>query len=144
MLIKKTGARRRRDARLKGELLVGLDHLELHLLDLGGEDDLGGCGRVNAVGLDRDDDVAVVLQEVVRVEADDTGLVRLGDVGEAASGTRSVGWSVGGIGGTNMTSTIDMSMRYLLGWRASSMMATAGTTGQRQVAGESKIGRAHV
>lgn len=62
---------------------MGLEHLLLHLLDLTGEDDFGGGSRVNASGLDGDEDVAVVLQEVVGVEGDDTGLVGLGDIGEA-------------------------------------------------------------
>jgi hypothetical protein len=71
---------------------VGLQHLLLHLLDLAGEDDLGGSSRVNASSLDRDEDVSVVLQEVVGVEGDDTSLVGLGDIGEAVEvgqGTRS-------------------------------------------------------
>ena len=78
------------DARLERELLVGLDHLQLHLLHLGSEDDLGGCGGVDTVGLDRDDNVAVVLQEVVRVEADNTRLIRLGDIGKAVRMAKSM------------------------------------------------------
>lgn len=65
---------------------MGLEHLLLHLLHLTGKDDLGGGSRVNASGLDGDEDVSVVLQEVVGVESDDTGLVGLGDIGEAGEG----------------------------------------------------------
>ena len=44
---------------------------------LAGEDSLGrGCG-VNAGGLDGDDKVAAVFQEVLRVDAHNTGLVWL-------------------------------------------------------------------
>lgn len=70
--------------RLQGELLLGLHPLLTHLLNFTGEDGLW-CGRaVDAVGLDRDDDTAVVLQEQVGVQANDTSLVRLGNIGEDA------------------------------------------------------------
>lgn len=68
--------------RLKGELLPRLELLTLELLDLGRKDGLCRRGRVNARGLDRDDGVAAVLEEVVRVQGDDTGLIGLGDVGK--------------------------------------------------------------
>lgn len=68
--------------RLEGELLLGLDALLAHVVDLGREDLGGGRGRVDTVGLDRDDDRAALLQEVVRVERNDTRLVGLRDVGE--------------------------------------------------------------
>ena len=55
-------------------LLLRLHFLCLHLLDLAGEDSLGLCGRVDAVGLDGDDEVAAVLQEVGSVDGDDTSL----------------------------------------------------------------------
>jgi hypothetical protein len=42
----------------------------------------GRRGGIDTVGLDGNDDGAAVLEEVVRVEGDDAGLVRLGDVGE--------------------------------------------------------------
>jgi len=46
------------------DLFLWLHLLRLHLLDLAGEDCLGlGCG-VDTVGLDGDDEVAAVLQEV--------------------------------------------------------------------------------
>lgn len=51
----------------------------MKLLDLLSEDGLGRCGRVDTTGLDGDDDVTVVFEEVVGVETDDTGLVGLGD-----------------------------------------------------------------
>eukprot|EP00343_Euplotes_focardii_P007106 CAMPEP_0205822690 /NCGR_PEP_ID=MMETSP0206-20130828/13622_1 /ASSEMBLY_ACC=CAM_ASM_000279 /TAXON_ID=36767 /ORGANISM="Euplotes focardii, Strain TN1" /LENGTH=268 /DNA_ID=CAMNT_0053119185 /DNA_START=18 /DNA_END=821 /DNA_ORIENTATION=+ len=67
---------------LEGDLLGGLEAVCLELLDLARKDGLGLCGGVDAVGLDRDDEVAAVLEEVLRVEGDDAGLVGLGDVGE--------------------------------------------------------------
>ena len=60
--------------RLEGDLLLRLHLLGLHLLDLAGEDDLGLGGRVDAVGLDGDDEVAAVLQEVGGVDGDDSSL----------------------------------------------------------------------
>lgn len=68
--------------RLKGELLLGLDALLAHVVDLRREDLGGGGGRVDTVGLDGDDDCSLLLQEVVCVKSNDTGLVRLGNVGE--------------------------------------------------------------
>lgn len=68
--------------RTKGQLFVGLQHLLLHLLDLGCEDNFCGCGRVNASSLDGDNNVALVFKEVVGVEGDDSGLIRLSDIGE--------------------------------------------------------------
>ena len=67
---------------LQGQLLFGLDLLLAHLLDLTGEDDLGGSRGVDTAGLDRDQDTTTILQEHVGVQADNTGLVRLGNVGE--------------------------------------------------------------
>ena len=59
---------------LEGHLLLRLHLFCLHLLDLSGEDDLGLGGRVDAVGLDGDDEVAAVLQEVGGVDGDDASL----------------------------------------------------------------------
>jgi hypothetical protein len=70
--------------RLKRKLLLGLD---AHLPQLGDflcEDGFGRGGRVDAVGLDRDNNAAADLEEEASVETDDTGLVGLGDVGEDA------------------------------------------------------------
>ena len=67
---------------LQSDVLVALHVALLELLDLALEDLLGGDGRVNAVGLNRDDEVAAVLQEVLRIQRDDTRLVRLRDVSE--------------------------------------------------------------
>lgn len=68
--------------RLQRQLLVGLEVLLLHPLDLGGKDDLGGRGRIDTVGLDRDDGVSSVFEEVVGVEGNDTRLIGLGDIGK--------------------------------------------------------------
>jgi hypothetical protein len=67
---------------LKCDLLQRLQSVALHLLDLGGEDNGRGERRVDAVGLDGDDEVAVVLEEVLRVDGEDALLVRLRDVHE--------------------------------------------------------------
>jgi len=67
---------------LEGDLLAGLELVVFQLLDLTGEDGLWGSGRVDAVGLDGDHKVSTVLQKVLGVEGDDTGLVGLGDVSE--------------------------------------------------------------
>ena len=68
--------------RLEGELLLGLDALLAHVVDLGRKDLGGRRRRVDTVGLDGDDDRASLLEEVVRVERNDTRLVGLRDVGE--------------------------------------------------------------
>ena len=52
---------------LKGKLLLGLDALLSHLLNLTGEDGLGGSSRVDTVGLDGDKDTTTDLQEQVSV-----------------------------------------------------------------------------
>lgn len=59
-----------------------LEVLLLHPLDLGGEDDFSGRSRIDTVGLDRDDGVSAVLEEVMSVEGDDTRLIGLSDIGE--------------------------------------------------------------
>jgi hypothetical protein len=67
---------------LQSQLLLGLDLLLTHLLDLTGEDNLSsGCG-VDTAGLDGDQNTTTLLEEHVSVQTDDTGLVRLGNVGE--------------------------------------------------------------
>jgi hypothetical protein len=65
--------------RLEGKLFSGLDHLSLKFLDFLSKNGFGRSGRVDTAGLDGDDDVTTVLQEVVRVQSYDTGLIRLGD-----------------------------------------------------------------
>lgn len=69
---------------LQGELLLGLQPLLTHLLHLAGEDSLGSGRAVNAVGLDGNDNTTAVLEEQMGVQADDTSLVRLGNIGEDA------------------------------------------------------------
>jgi len=67
---------------LQSQLLLGLDALFLELGDLTSKDGGSIDGRVDTVGLDGDDDVTVVLQEVVGVDTNDTGLIRLGNIGK--------------------------------------------------------------
>lgn len=97
---------------LQGQLLLGLDSLLSHLLDFAGEHNLGLGGTVDTVGLDGDDDTTLVLEEHVGVQADDTGLVGLGNIGEddvdhgnehavaeRVSGVLDNGDDVGAVGG---------------------------------------------
>jgi hypothetical protein len=56
--------------------------LSTHLVDLVGEDLGRRSSAVDTVGLDRDEDTAAVLEEPVGVHGNDTGLVRLGNVGK--------------------------------------------------------------
>ena len=98
--------------RLKGQLLLGLDLLLSHLLDFLGEHDLGLGRTVDTVGLDTDNNTTLFLEEHVGVEANNTGLVRLGNIGkdgidhghehtvaERVSGVLDNGDDVGTVGG---------------------------------------------
>lgn len=68
--------------RLQGQLFPGLDPLLSHLLDFTSEHNLGLSGTVDTVGLDGDNDTTALLEEHVGVQADNTGLVGLGNIGE--------------------------------------------------------------
>ena len=68
--------------RLEGELLLRLHHLLPHLVDLERKDLLGRFRAVNAIGLDRHDDPAALLQEQMRIQSYDARLIRLRHVGE--------------------------------------------------------------
>lgn len=59
-----------------------LDTLFSHDVDFASKDLCGGCGRVDTVGLDGDDDSTSVLEEVVCVESNNTCLIGLSDIGE--------------------------------------------------------------
>lgn len=59
-----------------------LDALLPHVVDLGSKDLGGRCGRVDTVCLDGNDDSAAVLEEVMGVQGDDTGLIGLGNIGK--------------------------------------------------------------
>jgi hypothetical protein len=65
--------------RFQGKLFPRLDHLSLELLHFLSKDGLGRCRRVDTAGLDGDDDVSLVLQEVVSVQTDNTSLIGLGN-----------------------------------------------------------------
>lgn len=65
--------------RLQSELFLGEELLLSQLLYLHSEDLLGWRGGVNAVCLDGDEHTTTLLQEQLRVQGDDTGLVRLGN-----------------------------------------------------------------
>lgn len=68
--------------RLQCQLLLWLDTLFSHDVDFTGKDLCGGCGGIDTVCLDGNDDSATVLEEVVGVEGNDTCLIRLSDIGE--------------------------------------------------------------
>lgn len=68
--------------RLQSQLLLGLDPLLSHLLDFAGENNLRLGGTVDTVGLDGDDDTTTLLEEHVSVQANNTSLVGLGNIGE--------------------------------------------------------------
>ena len=70
--------------RLECQLLLRLDALSPQLLYLLGENGFGGGCAVDTVGLDGDADTAADLEEHVGVQGNDTGLIRLGNVGEDA------------------------------------------------------------
>jgi hypothetical protein len=63
-------------------LFLGLDAFFLELLNFTSKDGGRINSRVNAGSLDRDDNVAIVLQEVVSIESDDTSLIRLSNISE--------------------------------------------------------------
>jgi len=67
---------------LQRKLFKGLDVLLPELGNLTGVDGSSRGSRVNAVGLDGDDDMAAALQELVRIHGHDTGLIWLGNIGE--------------------------------------------------------------
>lgn len=46
------------------------------------EHTFSGSGRVDTRSLDGDDDVSTVLKEVMGVERDNSGLIRLGNIGD--------------------------------------------------------------
>merc|ERR1719350_1822053 len=66
------------------DLLLGLHLLRLHLLHLPGKHCLGLSGGVDTVGLDRDDKVSPILEEVLRVKSHNPGLVRLSYISKHA------------------------------------------------------------
>ena len=67
---------------LEGDTLDGSELLLLELFDFLGVDNLGSLGRVDATGLDGNDEVASVLNEHSGIQTEDTGLIGLGDVSE--------------------------------------------------------------
>jgi hypothetical protein len=68
--------------RLQGQLFQRLDSLLSQLLNLSGKHGLGLDSGVDTVGLDGDDDSSLVLEEQVCVQGDNSGLIRLGNIGE--------------------------------------------------------------
>lgn len=98
--------------RLQSQLLLGFDLLLSHLLHLTSENNLGFGRAVDTVGLDGDNDTTLVLQEHVGIQADNTGLIGLGNIGEdnvnhgnehtvaeRVSGVLDDGNNVGAVGG---------------------------------------------
>ncbi|GAU94925.1 hypothetical protein RvY_06623 [Ramazzottius varieornatus] len=68
--------------RFQCNLFQRFDFLRLELLDFFGEDCFRLCRTVDAVGFDGNDDVTAILQVVMGIESDDTGLIRLCHIGE--------------------------------------------------------------
>ena len=66
----------------KGRRTLWLDTLFSHNVDFTSKDLCGGCGRIDTVCLDGDDDGATVLEEMVGVESNDTCLIGLSDIGK--------------------------------------------------------------
>ena len=58
-------------------LLLRFHLLRLHLLDLPGKNGLRLRGRVDAVCLDRDDEVATILQEKLRIQRNNPSLSKI-------------------------------------------------------------------
>lgn len=54
--------------RLQGQLLLRLALIFLQLVDFRGKDGLRLCGRIHAVGLDRDHEPAAIFQEHRRIQ----------------------------------------------------------------------------
>lgn len=63
-------------------MFLGEELVLTKLLYFAGENLLRGGSAVNAAGLDGDEEAATLLQEVFRVESDNSGLIGLGNVGE--------------------------------------------------------------
>lgn len=66
----------------EGKLELRLDGLCAHLLDFAGEDLSSGGRRVDTVGLDGDEDTTTDFEEPVGVHGNNTGLIRLGNIGK--------------------------------------------------------------
>ena len=66
----------------QSELLLGEELVFTELLDLTGKHLLGGSSAVNAASFNGDEKTATLLQEQLRVDTDDSGLVGLGNIGE--------------------------------------------------------------
>ena len=67
---------------LQGDSLDGSELLLLELFDFLSINDLRGLGRVDAAGLDRNNELTSVLDEHCSVDTQNTGLIRLSDVSE--------------------------------------------------------------
>lgn len=72
----------RTSERDRSKRTLWLDTLFSHNVDFAGKDLCGRCGRIDTVCLDRDDDSATVLEEMVGVESNDTCLIGLSDIGK--------------------------------------------------------------
>ena len=67
---------------LEGDSFDWAELLLSELFDLLGVNDLRGLSRIDATSLDRNNEMASVLDEHASVEAKDTGLIGLGDISE--------------------------------------------------------------
>ena len=69
---------------LQGDLLLDFEVAFFKFLNLLGKDNCGFSSRVNAIGLDGEDKASAELKEVLGVDNDDSGLIRLSDISEDA------------------------------------------------------------
>jgi hypothetical protein len=69
---------------LQGDLLLDFEVAFFKLLNLLSKDNSGFSSRINAIGLDGEDKASAELKEVLGVDDDDSGLIRLSDISEDA------------------------------------------------------------
>lgn len=68
--------------RFESELFLRADTFFLHFLSFFGENGLSRGSRIDTTGLDGDHGVTAVLQEVVSIQGNNSGLIRLGNISE--------------------------------------------------------------
>ena len=105
---------------LEGKLFFGLNTLLAQLGDFARENCFWGRGWVDTVCFDGDDDTTADFKEEMGVKADNTGLIRLRNVLSVRISYAGKETVASMQLTANIQSTIETSMRYLSGCRASS------------------------